>query len=335
MEYETDPGRQQRGAAVAAATGMGFLHIATDGGGSIRIPAGFCGLFGFKPTFGIVPVHPHSPAGTLWHQGPISQTVGDAALMLNVIARPDSRDWFRAPALDIDYGEGLDVGVRNLRIGYSRTLGYARVDPEIAELVERGARRFEALGACVEELALELEDPISIMQPLWEVALGQAIAPMSAEQRAMLDPPMLAIAERGFRLSAIELRGIERQRETFARRMCLLHQDYDLLLTPQLAVAAFEAGHEVPPGTNRKRWWEWSPFTYPFNLSQQPAATVPCGFTRSGLPVALQLVGDKFRDAMVLRAARAFEAAHPFVMPHPVSAKGAGRQRMAEPATRS
>jgi len=326
------PGGSSGGAAVAAATGMGFLHIATDGGGSIRIPAGFCGLFGFKPTFGIVPVHPHSPAGTLWHQGPISQTVADAALMLNVIARPDARDWFRAPPLDVDYAEGLDAGVRNLRIGYSRTLGYARVDPEIAELVERGARRFEALGARVEELALELEDPISIMQPLWEVALGQAVAPMSAEQRAMLDPPMLGIAERGFRLSALELRGIERQRETFARRMCLLHQDYDLLLMPQLAVAAFEAGHEVPPGTDRKRWWEWSPFTYPFNLSQQPAATVPCGFTRSGLPVALQLVGDKFRDALVLRAARAFEAAHPFVMPHPASAKGAERQRMAEPA---
>jgi aspartyl-tRNA(Asn)/glutamyl-tRNA(Gln) amidotransferase subunit A len=309
------PGGSSGGAAVAAATGMGFMHIATDGGGSIRIPAGFCGLFGFKPTFGIVPVHPHSPAGTLWHQGPISRTVGDAVLMLNVIAKPDVRDWYRAPPLDIDYRDGLDAGVKGMRIGYSRTLGYARVDPEVAELVDRGARRFEALGAQVEELDLELEDPISIMQPLWEVALGMAVAPMTAEQRALLDPPMLAIAERGGRLSAIELRQVERLREAFARRMCLLHRDHDLLLTPQLAVPAFEAGHEVPPGTDRTRWWEWSPFTYPFNLSQQPAATVPCGFTRSGLPVALQLVGDKFCDAEVLRAARAYETAYPFVLP--------------------
>ncbi len=325
------PGGSSGGAAVAAATGMGFMHIATDGGGSIRIPAGFCGLFGFKPTFGIVPVHPHSPAGTLWHQGPISRTVGDAVLMLNVISRPDIRDWFRAPPLGIDYREGLDAGVKGMRIGYSRTLGYARVDPEVAELVDRGARRFEALGAQVEELDLALEDPISIMRPLWEVALGMAVAPMTAGQRALLDPPMLAIAERGFGLSAIGLRQVERLREAFARRMCLLHRDYDLLLTPQLAVPAFEAGHEVPPGTDRTRWWEWSPFTYPFNLSQQPAATVPCGFTRSGLPVALQLVGDKFRDAGVLRAARAFETAHPFVMPKPGLARTEERQMAAEP----
>ncbi|HEV8260368.1 MAG TPA: amidase [Burkholderiales bacterium] len=311
------PGGSSGGAAVAAAFGMGAMHIATDGGGSIRIPAGFCGLFGFKPTFGIVPVHPHSPAATLWHQGPISRNVGDAALMLTVIARPDPRDWFQAPARSIDYRRGLDSGVKGLRIGYSRTLGYARVDPEVAMLVEKGVRAVETLGARVEELDLELEDPIAIMQPLWAVALALAIAPMTATQRALVDPPLLELAESGFGLSALEYRRLERAREAFARRMCMLHQDYDLLITPQLAVPAFEAGHEVPPGSDRTRWWEWSPFTYPFNLSQQPAATVPCGFTREGLPVAMQFVGDKFADARVLRAARAYEAVQPFVMPKP------------------
>jgi aspartyl-tRNA(Asn)/glutamyl-tRNA(Gln) amidotransferase subunit A len=309
------PGGSSGGAAVAAALGMGCLHIATDGGGSIRIPAGFCGLFGFKPTFGIVPVHPHSPAGTLWHQGPIARTVEDAALMLGVIARADARDWYQAPPLDIDYREGLDYGVKGLRIAYSRTLGYARVDPEVAEKVECGARLFESLGARVEDIDLGLDDPIEIMQPLWAVALALAIAPMSAHQRSLLDPPLLALAESGFGLDALTYRTLERAREAFARRMCLLHQTYDLLLTPQLAVAAFEAGHEVPPGSDRTRWWEWSPFTYPFNLSQQPAAAVPCGFTRDGLPVALQLVGNKFADVLVLRAARAFEKAQPFIMP--------------------
>ncbi|MGH8677037.1 MAG: amidase, partial [Burkholderiales bacterium] len=285
------PGGSSGGAAVAAACAMGMLHIATDGGGSIRIPAGFCGLFGFKPTFGIVPVHPHSPAGTLWHQGPISRSVEDAALMLSVIARPDTRDWWQTPALNIDYRQRLDAGVKGLRIGYSRTLGYADVEAEVAALVEQGARAFESLGATVEELDLELEDPIAIMQPLWSVALALAVAPMTRAQRALVDPPLLDLAEPGFRLSALEYRKLEREREAFARRMCNLHQTYDLLLTPQLAVTAFEAGHEVPPGSRRKRWWEWSPFTYPFNLSQQPAATVPCGFTRDGLPVAMQLVG--------------------------------------------
>ncbi|HKB83694.1 MAG TPA: amidase [Burkholderiales bacterium] len=309
------PGGSSGGAAVAAALGMGILHVATDGGGSIRIPAGFCGLFGFKPTFGIVPIHPHSPAGTLWHQGPIARTVEDAALMLSVIARPDPRDWYQAPPPNIDYRQGLDGGVKGLRIAYSRTLGYARVDPDVAGTVEQGARLFESLGATVEDIDLRLDDPIEIMQPLWAVALALAIAPMNADQRALLDPPLLALAESGFGLGALAYRKLELAREAFARRMCLLHQAYDLLLTPQLAVTAFEAGHEVPPGSGRNRWWEWSPFTYPFNLSQQPAATVPCGFTRDGLPVALQLVGNKFADALVFRAARTYEKAQPFLMP--------------------
>jgi aspartyl-tRNA(Asn)/glutamyl-tRNA(Gln) amidotransferase subunit A len=318
------PGGSSGGAAVAAALGLGILHIATDGGGSIRIPAGFCGLFGFKPTFGIVPVHPHSPALTLWHQGPISRTVGDAALMLTVIARPDPRDWYQAPPLNIDYRKDLDAGVKGLRIAYSRDLGYARVDPEVAALVERGVRAFESLGARIEEIDLGLDDPISVMRPLWAVALAMAVAPMAPEQRALVEPPLLELAESGMHVSALEYRQLERAREAIARRMCLLHQAHDLLVTPQLAVPAFEAGHEVPPDSDRKRWWEWSPFTYPFNLSQQPAATVPCGFTRAGLPVAMQLVGNKFADSVVLRAARAFEAAQPFVMPKVDTAPKAG-----------
>src|SRR5579859_1603464 len=197
------PGGSSGGAAVAAALGMGTLHIATDGGGSIRIPAGFCGLFGFKPTFGVVPVHPHSPAGTLWHQGPIARTVMDAALVLNVISQPDARDWYQAPPRDIDYRAGLDEGVKGLRIAYSRTLGYARVDPDVADKVEQGVRLFESLGAKVEEIDLRLDDPIAIMQPLWAVALALAIEPMDADQRALLDPPLLALAEPGFGLDAL------------------------------------------------------------------------------------------------------------------------------------
>ena len=309
------PGGSSGGAAVAAATGMGTLHIATDGGGSIRIPAGFCGLFGFKPTFGIVPVHPHSPALTLWHQGPISRNVDDATLMLSVIAQPDSRDWYQVPGGNRDFRVGPSAGIKAWRIAYSKTLGYANVDPEVAALVDQGARAFEALGADVEEIDLELDDPISIMQPLWAVALALGVAPMTPAQRKLVDPPLLDLAAPGLEISALEYRQLERRREDFARRMCNLHSTYDLLLTPQLAVTAFEAGHEVPPGSQRKRWWEWSPFTYPFNLSQQPAATLPCGFTAAGLPVAMQVVGNKFEDAKVLQAARAYEQAHPFVMP--------------------
>jgi aspartyl-tRNA(Asn)/glutamyl-tRNA(Gln) amidotransferase subunit A len=309
------PGGSSGGAAVAAALGTGTFNVATDGGGSIRIPASFCGLFGIKPTWGVVPVYPHSPAWTLWHQGPISRTVSDAALMLTLITQPDGRDWAAAPPLDIDYTQDLDKGVKGLRIGFSPTLGYAKVDTEVAKLVERAVNEFTQLGAHVEAIDLKLDDPIAIMQPLWAVALALAVAPMSSAQRALCDPGMLELSEPGFKLSALEYRQLERARDAFSRRMIGLHDQYDLLITPQLATTAFAAGHEVPPGSDMKRWWQWSPFTYPFNLTQQPAASVPCGFAANGLPVAMQIVGAKFADALVLRAARAYEIAHPFLLP--------------------
>ena len=312
---QVTPGGSSGGAAVAAAFGMGVMHVATDGGGSIRIPAGFCGMFGFKPTFGLVPVHPHPPPWTLWNQGPISRTVHDAALMLTVISRPDPRDFYAAPPLGIDYRDRLDDGIRGMRIGYSRTLGYARVDPEVAALVDGAVSRLTALGAAVEEIDLSLDDPIAIMQPLWSVALAMAVQPLSDEQRSLMDQPLLAVAEPGFRMSALEYRAVEKQRETLARRMNLLHEQYALLVTPQLATTAFAVLHEVPPGTDMRRWWQWSPFTYLFNLTQQPAATVPCGFASNGLPVAMQLVGRKFDERNVLRAARAYEREHPFRLP--------------------
>lgn len=310
------PGGSSGGAAVAAALGMGVMHVATDGGGSIRIPSAFCGLFGFKPTFGVVPVHPHPPAGTLWHQGPIARTVHDAALMLSVIAAPDARDFYAGAAAATDYGEDLDQGIGGMRIAYSRTLGYARVDAEVAELVDHGARELERLGAHVEEVDFAMSDPIDIMAPLWSVALAMGVQPMTPAQRALVDPPLLDLAEPGFRLSALEYRALEKRREALAQRMSALHQRYDLMVTPQLATTAFATLHEVPPDSELKRWWQWSPFTYPFNLTQQPAATMPCGFASNGLPVAMQIVGARFADRNVLRAARAYEHAHPIRTPN-------------------
>jgi aspartyl-tRNA(Asn)/glutamyl-tRNA(Gln) amidotransferase subunit A len=232
-----------------------------------------------------------------------------------VISGPDVRDFYAAPTLGIDYREGLDDGVRGMRVAYSPTLGYAKVDPEVATLVRDAVSELSALGARVEEIDLALSDPIEIMQPMWSVALAMAVQPLTAEQRKLLDQPLLAIAEPGLHLSALEYRALEKQREALGRRMNLLHQQYDLLVTPQLATTAFPVNHEVPPGNGMTRWWEWSPFTYPFNLSQQPAATVPCGFASNGLPVAMQIVGAKWAETKVLRAARAYEQAHPFRMP--------------------
>ncbi len=312
--HEMTPGGSSGGAAAAAALGMGPLHLATDGGGSIRIPSAFCGVFGFKSTWGLVPVHPHSPALTLWHQGPITRTVEDAALLQHVIARPDARDWYQTPMESIDYLAHLNSGIQGWRIAYTPDLGYAEVDPAVAAAIEQQLQVFKDLGAVVETIDLKLDDPIAIMRPLWAVALALAIEPMSAEQRALVEPAMLELAEPGFTLSALDYRRLEREREKLGRQMNNLHATYDLLITPQMPITAFQAGYEVPPGGKRQRWWEWSPFTYPFNLTQQPTATLPCGFV-DGLPIAMQLVGAKFSDAKVLRAARAYESKNPFVMP--------------------
>jgi len=308
-------GGSSGGAGVATALGMGMLHLGTDGAGSIRVPASFCGVFGFKPTFGVISVYPHSPALSLWHQGPLTRTVSDAAMMLTVMAGPDIRDWYAGPKLNIDYRNGLSDGVRGLRVAYSRTLGYAKPAPNVVGLVDKAVEDLVSLGAHVDEIDPDLDDPIEIMQPLWSVALALGVAQMTSDHRALIDPALLDLAEPGFRLSALGYRRLEQARERLGRRLGMLHAKYDLLVTPQLAIAAFAAGHEVPPDSKMKRWWEWSPFTYPFNLTQQPAASVPCGFTTSGLPVSMQIVGAKFSDALVLRAASAYETAHPFVVP--------------------
>ena len=291
-------GGSSGGAGVAAALGLGTLHLGTDGGGSIRVPASFCGVFGFKPTFGVVSVHPHSPALTLWHQGPLTRTVSDAALMLTVMAGPDIRDWYAGPELSIDYRNGLSDGVQGLRIAYSRTLGYAKPTPNIVSLVDKAVKDLACLGAHVEEIDPGLDDPIEIMQPLWSVGLALGVASISSDHQALIDAPLLDLAKPGFRLTALDYRRLEQARENFGRRMAMLHTKYDLLITPQLPIAAFAAGHEVPPESQMKNWWEWSPFTYPFNLTQQPAAAVPCGFTTSGLPVSMQIVGPKYSDAL-------------------------------------
>jgi aspartyl-tRNA(Asn)/glutamyl-tRNA(Gln) amidotransferase subunit A len=235
--------------------------------------------------------------------------------MLTVMAGPDIRDWYAGPELSVDYRNRLVDGVKDLRIGYSRTLGYAKPAPDVVVLVDKAVEDLACLAAHVEEIDPRLDDPIEIMQPLWSVGLALGVTSMTNDHRALIDAPLLDLAEPGFRLTALEYRQLEQARENFGRRMAMLHTTYDLLITPQVAIIAFAAGHEVPPESKMKRWWEWSPFTFPFNLTQQPAAAVPCGFTTSGLPVSMQIIGPKYSDALVLRAACAHEAAHPFAVP--------------------
>ena len=311
--WNTDmtPGGSSGGAAAAVAAGMGQLAIGTDGGGSVRIPCGFTGLSGIKATFGRVPAFPASPFGLLSHVGPMTRTVADTALMLSVIARPDARDWLALPPDVRDYRDDLDGGVTGLRIAYSANMGYARVAPGVAALVADAAKLLGELGAEVEAVDPDVGHPQETFRVLWYAGAAGALRSISAERREDMDPGLIEVATEGARYGALDLIAADTARAALALRMAQFHERYDLLITPTLPLTAFVAGEEVPLGSGMARWPEWTPFSYPFNITGQPAASVPCGFTEEGLPVGLQIVGPRYQDRVVLRAAAAFERAFP------------------------
>jgi len=309
------PGGSSGGAAAAVASGMGPLAVGTDGGGSIRIPCGFTGLFGLKPSFGRVPVWPLSPFGTVAHVGPMTRSVADAALMLNVLSLPDARDWHALPHEPRDWRMGLEQGVADLRIAYSPDLGYAKVDAEVAALVKAAVQMFEDLGAKVEQKNPGFDSPAPLFVTHWFSGAAFLLKGIPKEKHKLIDPGLREVAAQGAKITAHELLDAQIGRGALGAHMNLFHRDYDLLVTPTLSIAAFDAGKEVADRMLQERWTDWTPFTFPFNLTQQPAASIPCGLTRAGLPVGLHLVGPRYADALVLRAARAFESARPFTMP--------------------
>jgi aspartyl-tRNA(Asn)/glutamyl-tRNA(Gln) amidotransferase subunit A len=313
------PGGSSAGAAAAAAAGIAPLHLGSDGAGSIRIPAAFTGIFGLKPSFGRVPAHPPSPMGQLSHHGPIARTVADAALMLSVLSRPDHRDPYSLPAKDRDYRDGLEAGVRGWRIAFCPTLGYARVDPEIAAVVAAAVRHFEALGAVVEQVEAIFASPRETLMTLWATGAAHIVGGFPAERRPLLDPGLAAIAAEGEAIRAVDYLAADFARTALGREMAGFHQQYDLLLTPTMPIAALPVGQDLNDPTREKVWIDWSPFSYPFNLTRQPAASIPCGLTAGGLPIGLHIVGPLYADARVLRAARAFEATQPVRRPPPAA----------------
>ncbi|MES1151932.1 MAG: amidase [Dongia sp.] len=307
------PGGSSGGAAVAAACGMGALHVGTDGGGSIRIPASFTGVVGFKPTFGIVPRHPPSPYGTLSTAGPITRTVADASLMMQVLAEPFDLDWYRIGALP-HFGMPQG-GVKGWRVAYSATLSGARVDPEVARIVAQAAGSFADLGAQVREVGDVLPDSLTIFRSHWFGGAARQASGLTAAQRRLLDQGFAYIAEQGRRISLTDYLDAVAQREALGSLTMALFRDCDVLLTPTMPIAAFTAGYDTPPQSGRGQWTDWTPFTYPFNLTRHPAISIPCGFTKAGLPVGLQIVGPLAGDQRVLRAAHAFEQTRTLRLP--------------------
>ena len=309
------PGGSSGGSTSAVAAGMGPLTVGTDGGGSIRIPCAFTGLFGLKPSFGRVPAWPLSPFGTVAHVGPITRTVTDAALMMNVLALPDARDWFSLPHDARDYRVGLDDGVKGLRIAYSPDLGYAEVDPEVAALVKKAVQRLADLGAHVEDADPGFENVGPTFTTHWFAGAASLLRGFSPEQIKLIDPGLRDVARQGARIRMLDYLAAVQRRGHLGVLMNRFHEKYELLLTPTLPLAAFAAGREVADVLQEKRWTDWTPFSYPFNLTQQPAASIACGLTKKGLPVGLHIVGPRYADALVLRAARAYESIQPIVLP--------------------
>ncbi|GAB4339875.1 MAG: amidase [Candidatus Abyssubacteria bacterium] len=312
---EKTPGGSSGGAAAAVAGGMGPLALGSDGGGSIRIPSSFSGVFGHKPSFGRVPKYPTFPGWeTLSHTGPITRTVADAALMLDIITGPDPRDRHSLPPESGTYSGGLRRSVKGTRIAWSPDLGYAVVDPEVRDITTGAAKLFRKVGCKIEELNPHLESPeecfVTMVMCEFSASLGSALE----EWRDKMDPRLVTFVEMGKGLSARDYLDATFRRKEFNASVQKIFERFDFLLCPTVASPPFTAGKMAPETVAGRQLSPigWMPFTYPFNLTGQPAASVPCGFTSDGLPVGLQIVGRHHDDIGVLRMAAAFERIKPW-----------------------
>ncbi|MBI3451547.1 MAG: amidase [Rhodospirillales bacterium] len=309
---ERTPGGSSAGAAAAVAAGMGPLALGTDGAGSIRIPCAFTGIFGIKATFGRVAAYPPSPMGMLANVGPMTRTVADSDLLLSVIGTPDDRDPYCLPPTSPADGLTAEAGVKGLRIGFSPRLGYARVDPEVAEATARAAQTFAELGARVEMADPGFESPRDALLILWQSGAARMLSAFPAEERKRLDPGLAEEFAAGCQYSAKDYVAADAIRTAVAQAMNRYFRRFDLLLTPSVAVTALPVGQNLSDPAHETHWVDWTPFSYPFNMSRHPACSIPCGVSTGGLPLGAQLVGRHYEDRLVLRAAYAFEAARPF-----------------------
>jgi aspartyl-tRNA(Asn)/glutamyl-tRNA(Gln) amidotransferase subunit A len=312
-------GGSSAGAGAAAAAGLGPIHQGSDGAGSIRIPSGFSGIFGLKPSYGRVPMWPISNNDYASHVGPMTRTVTDAALMLSIMAGPDDWDRTSLEATPEDYVGKLDAGITGLRVAFSPDLGGITVDAEVAALVRDAVRAFDELGCVVEEVKPGFADSHDLIRCLWSAHEAGNYAQYLREWRDRMDPGLVACIEDGLQYSMVEYVEARGQKLAYWDTVRPLFEKFDLLLTPTLSVAAFPVGRLNPEHWPQHAWdWiGWASFSYPFNFTGQPAASVPAGFTPAGLPVGLQIVGRRFADLTVLQAAAAFEAARPWARRHP------------------
>ncbi|MHA7125918.1 amidase [Janibacter indicus] len=306
LDTRMTAGGSSGGAAAIVAAGMGPVAVGTDAGGSIRIPASFCGIVGFKPTHGRVPMFPASPFGPLAHAGPMTRTVEDAALLMDIISLPDHRDpTALAPPRATFRGE-LARDLTGLHVAYSRDLGWVDVDPKVAATVDAAVAKVDAAGLHVTATDPGFDDPFDAFELLWGASAATLLRTMPGA-RDTIDPELGRAWDLGESVSGVDVFEARAVAAGLGITMGAFHEQHNLLITPTMPIPAFEAGHDVPPGSGMTHWAQWTPFTYPFNMTQQPAISIPCGTTAAGLPVGLQIIGPRHSDDLVLAAARWME----------------------------
>lgn len=318
-KFGFNAGASSAGAGAAAAAGFGPLHQGSDGAGSIRMPSHFCGVFGLKPSFGRVPYYPVGTGDLTSHMGPMTRTVADSALLLEVMAGPHFLDYTTLEAGPANYLVRLREGIAGKRIAYSPDLGVARVDPAVASLVKDAVARFTELGAVVEEVPTPwAKDGPELIRFFWSAHMTRLARHLS-QWEAEMDPGLVACIKSSDDVRVAEYQEMRERKMAYVADIQRWFQDWDFLLTPSASVAAFPAEKLMPDHWPSHAWdWVmWAEFSYPFNMSWNPAASVPCGFTPAGLPVGLQIVGRRFDDLGVLQAAAAFEQAQPWAERRP------------------
>jgi Asp-tRNA(Asn)/Glu-tRNA(Gln) amidotransferase A subunit family amidase len=330
-------GGSSAGAGASVAAGITPFALGTDGGGSIRIPSSFCGLFGIKAQFGRVPIFPTVATPTLAHVGPMARTVRDAALLLAAISGFDARDPASVAAPVPDYLAACEQSPKGLRIAWSPTLGYARPTPEVAEIAGNAARAFEELGCTVELVEKVFDDPIDLWMAEFYAGVGTRLKSSLAEQRDLLDPAVASVLQNALNQTIDEYYTRVFRRYEFREKLRQFFETFDILMTPTTPTVAFDICRDVPAELDGENIVSWVAYTYPVNLCGLPAASVPCGFDRAEMPVGLHLVSKTLHETDILRAAAAFESARPWAhrrpqLPSDVRQRHGAESTLASPA---
>jgi aspartyl-tRNA(Asn)/glutamyl-tRNA(Gln) amidotransferase subunit A len=299
-DHTKTSGGSSGGAAVAAATGMGYLHFGSDAGGSVRIPASFCGVFGFKPSPGMVPSWPPSLFSTLSAVGPMTRCVEDAAFALDVMTQPDSRDWHALPIDKPSFANSVKKPLRKLRIAYAPTINDVRMNADVAAVMNKKIKLLQRFGT-VDVIHLDVSNLIDVFNKHWMAVASYMVSGYTAAEKKKTDPRLMHWVRRGDKLSLHDYLAAEHARMGIGAYFKSILDRYDILVTPTTAMTAFDTGTNMPTGRDGRPWEDWTPFTYPANLAKLPAASLPLGLTKDGLPVGLQVMAGYLKDVALLQ----------------------------------